>query len=97
MMRPMRNAGEIEGIHCPAISPHTIERAIKTRNARINEQGELERKCGKCGEHWHADTEFWYRGDNAFGLQGWCKACQEEHRRFKRAQAREQKAAEAAA
>jgi len=45
---------------------------------RINEDGELEKRCYKCGEWWPADEEFFYPG---FAQ---CKACYLEDKYTKR-------------
>lgn len=43
----------------------------------------LEKKCGRCGEYWPADGEFWY-SEGTRGLSKWCKACYEEWRKERR-------------
>ncbi len=56
----------------------------------LNEDGEIERVCAKCGESWPADTEFYYRcPDHPGGMHIYCKACvneirKESYRRSKR-------------
>lgn len=46
---------------------------------RINEFGEVEKQCGKCGEWWPLTSEFWTRGYPHRRLQSPCKACAYEH------------------
>jgi len=38
-----------------------------------------EKLCRKCGEHWPATTEFFYRDSRTGQLFSPCKACQAEH------------------
>lgn len=40
----------------------------------------LEKQCGRCGEWWPADREFFTTGSGAYGLHSWCRACQTERR-----------------
>ena len=94
-MRPMKEAGEINGDYCPVIAPDVICRAIKTQRARLDADGELERRCSWCDEFWPADTEFFQAGNTSFGLHCYCKACFTERR--KAAKERRKESAEAAA
>lgn len=50
---------------------------------RVNEDGELEKLCYKCGEWWPADEEFFYPG---FAQ---CKACYLEAKYAKRRKQRQ--------
>ncbi len=51
---------------------------------RLDEDGELERHCSKCGEWWPADREFFFGYTDQKGkehLHDWCKACYLERRK----------------
>ncbi len=43
---------------------------------RLDEDGELEKRCPKCKEYHPADSEFFYATKSEpDGLAAWCKAC----------------------
>lgn len=48
---------------------------------RINEDGDLEKLCGICGEWWYFDDEFFNRNSTTGNLSSPCKACCIEIRR----------------
>lgn len=50
---------------------------------RVNEDGETEKLCIRCGEWWPADKEFFYlaKYHGHDGLSYWCKACYLERRK----------------
>lgn len=59
----------------PIPSVNELERDTKEGRYRQSE-GQLEKRCGACGEYWPADSEFFYRHrTGADGLQSYCKAC----------------------
>lgn len=47
---------------------------------RINENGETEKLCGKCGEWWPLTPEFFGRNPRTGRLKSPCKACSHEQR-----------------
>lgn len=47
---------------------------------RYDDDGDLERRCSKCGEWWPASREFFYSCGRK-GLHSWCKACVQENDR----------------
>lgn len=50
---------------------------------RVNEDGDLEKQCTKCGEWYYADTEFFHKSKKELdGLHSWCKACFMEKRLY---------------
>lgn len=62
---------------CPA-SLHA--KRIKSGNYRI-EDGQLQKRCSRCKEHWPADSEFFYSmASSQDGLHCWCKACYQQWR-----------------
>lgn len=43
---------------------------------KLNEDGDVEQQCIKCGEWWYADEEFFHHHLSASsGLSPYCKAC----------------------
>lgn len=42
----------------------------------INEDGELERRCPRCGEYWPEDAEF-FRRSGERGFDCYCKDCRQ--------------------
>lgn len=74
-------------IVCPVPDPQYLQRALLRGRYQFGPDG-LERACGRCGELWPADTEFFHPGPLPSGLHSWCKACYEEMRREKRRQRR---------
>jgi hypothetical protein len=53
------------------------EKRINRGTYRLDETGMLEKRCGRCGEHWPADTEFYYLHGGE--LSSYCRACNHEH------------------
>lgn len=51
-------------------------------NIRVNELGEVEKRCTKCGEWLPADNEFFFYEKKPV-LNSWCKACMLEYRKYK--------------
>ncbi len=53
---------------------------------RLDEDGNLERRCSKCGDWWPADREFFYSSGPAEKgkLHSQCKACYDADRRERR-------------
>lgn len=55
--------------------------AIRLRSGIYRfEDGQLQKRCSRCKEHWPADTEFFYAAKDGDGLYQWCKACYQEWR-----------------
>jgi hypothetical protein len=72
-------------VNGPRLSPHAdparIARSVANGSLR-HEEGQLEKRCGRCQEWWPADLEFFYpKKDGPAGLHSLCKACYGEPRK----------------
>lgn len=57
------------------ISLQRIARHLASGRFRIAD-GMLEKRCGRCGEYWPADLEFFYpHRQCSCGLHTYCRAC----------------------
>jgi len=55
------------------------------RTLRQDADGEVERRCPRCGEWWPATTEFFrYRARSGVPLVSYCRACEVEWVRERR-------------
>ena len=59
------------------VSPLVRAKRLKRGTYRLDEDGMLEKRCGKCREYWPADTEFFYA--QCGELSSYCRSCNHEH------------------
>lgn len=58
-----------------------LKKRLKSGVCRMDEFGNLEKRCARCKEYWPADTEFFYATRSTQdGLHNWCRACYVENR-----------------
>lgn len=62
------------------VTQRQLERGIVNGRYRLDEDGELEKRCTTCREYWPADTEFFYSTGGGDRLQCYCKACYYDRR-----------------
>lgn len=71
----------------PLIRPRILRRGLRARRFRYDSDGQLEKRCTKCGDFWPHDTEFFYVHE--WALSSWCRACRDAYiRRTKHARLR---------
>ncbi|AWK84496.1 hypothetical protein [Photobacterium damselae] len=76
------------GEFTPLMKPGLLQRRLHNGKARLDPDFGLEKLCPRCNEYWPQDTLFWrICSSSSDGLQGWCSACESEHRRLRRAAA----------
>lgn len=72
---------------CPTVVVKQVPAwALQSGTYRRDEEGELEKRCGRCRQYWPADNASFYASRNEFdGLHRWCKGCFAIHRaRYRR-------------
>ena len=62
------------------LEPWTV--ATWPRTLSFDEDGEVQRRCPRCGEYWPATTEFFgHRRGSGLPLTSYCRPCVTEFRR----------------
>lgn len=60
------------------VSQHRLDQSLAKGRYQFNEDGELEKRCSRCGDYWPADTEFFFaqlHSSHKDGLHCMCKDC----------------------
>lgn len=69
-------------VYCPVWPKQLLARKLRHGKARFVDESR-EAHCARCDEFHPADTEFFNsRPKRTGGLDYWCRACREEHRKM---------------
>lgn len=66
---------EVVGPYSPLIASDLVRQRLRRRSMAHTSNG-LEMRCGRCGDFWPFDTQFFYATGHADGgLHRWCRSC----------------------